>query len=335
MPLFQSPSREPYRKVLYLRQEAYPDNYVDSSFLSDLQRNVNVHPASLPVLLAQTLPITQHLASTFIFISIFIRLSRGALDPPRLLAFSAVVAIICRVWSNWISAPTTNGGAGGGSTGSSVVAPLIPLFTLYLLSPALKTLTKATTSDSIWALSGTLFCINLFLGDYRSIPSSYPRPLPSPAHTTISPNSSSPSLSTEPSTATPLPPAPPPPRSKSTSTLPLTAALSASTVLASRLSSNLSVFSLLLFSTLWFGPFPLLRSDLPIKPTILLTVLLVAGALWSLVGIGGGAVKIALAMLLGISVAAPMGRGWLMIRYKDRVRGPWDQAVPRVGGGGT
>lgn len=33
------PKREPYRKVLYLKQHGYPDNYVDSSFLSDLQRN--------------------------------------------------------------------------------------------------------------------------------------------------------------------------------------------------------------------------------------------------------------------------------------------------------
>lgn len=52
MPLFQSPARPPYRKVLYLRQHDYPDNYVDSSFLADLQRNgeQRVFRSSSPVL---------------------------------------------------------------------------------------------------------------------------------------------------------------------------------------------------------------------------------------------------------------------------------------------
>jgi hypothetical protein len=39
-------------------------------------------------------------------------------------------------------------------------------------------------------------------------------------------------------------------------------------------------------------------------------------------------------MLTGTSVVAPLVRGWLMIRYKDRLSGPWDAAVPKVGAGG-
>ena len=34
------------------------------------------------------------------------------------------------------------------------------------LSPILKSLTKSTTSDSIWALSCWLMCINVFFFDY-------------------------------------------------------------------------------------------------------------------------------------------------------------------------
>lgn len=245
---------------------------------------VNVHPASLPLLLCQTLPITQHLASSFIFISIFIRLHRGTLDAPHLLSICAILFILGYIWSRQA------GGNGGG-------APIIPLITLYLLSPALKTLTKATTSDSIWALSGTLFVTNLFLGDYRSVPTvESPRPPP-----------------------------------KAPSTLSLTAALSASTVLASRLSSNLAVFSLLLFSTLWFGPFPLLRSTLTVKPTVILTLILVIGAIGSMLDIDVGSSKIAAILLFGVALVAPLGRGWLMNRYKDRVRGPWDQAAIAAG----
>jgi hypothetical protein len=43
------------------------------------------------------------------------------------------------------------------------------------------------------------------------------------------------------------------------SALGLNAAISGATVLASRLDSNTSVFSFLLFSVVWFGLFPLAR----------------------------------------------------------------------------
>ena len=288
---------------------------------------VNVNPASLPLLLRQTLPITQHLACTFIFISIFVHLSQDALHPTTLLIFSVLLGITFRIWSFLIGEPTSSLTAS--KDGAGVAAPLIPLFALYLLSPALKTLTKSTTSDSIWALSGTLFAINLLFGDYRSIPTSSSfrsRPLSNifPFLRYIYPCD----------TSSPLPHSTPPPmarRAPLPSTISLTAALSGSTVLASRLTSNTSVFSLLLFSTLFFGPFPLLRSSLTLKPTLVLTWLLVTTALVSLRSLGTGSMLIAAALLFGSSVVAPLVRGWLMIRYKDKIRGPWDQAVPRTG----
>ncbi|BGP44137.1 glycosylphosphatidylinositol anchor biosynthesis [Rhodotorula kratochvilovae] len=297
----------PYRKVLYLKQP-YPDNHVDASFLSDLKRNVNVHPASLPALLRQTLPITQHLSCTFIFLAVFVRLSQDTLSSSALLATCAVLSVVFRLWS-WLIGESASlvGHGGSASNPSSAVAPLIPLVALYLLSPALKTLTRATTSDSIWALSGTLFAINAFLGDYRAIPltSSF----------RWSPHSAGMAR------RAPLP-----------STISLTAALSGSTVLASRLSSNSAVFSLLLFATLWFGPLPLLRSSLPLRPTLALTTILAAAALVALRSTGTGATPFAALTLLGTSVVAPLLRGWLVIRYKDRLSGPWDAAVPKVDG---
>lgn len=41
---------------------------------------------------------------------------------------------------------------------------------LLLLSPVLQTLSKATTSDSIWPLSASLFALNAILADYGSDP---------------------------------------------------------------------------------------------------------------------------------------------------------------------
>ncbi|GAA6035518.1 hypothetical protein JCM8097_000295 [Rhodosporidiobolus ruineniae] len=314
----------PFRKVLYLRQP-YPDNYVDASFLADLKRNVNVHPASLPHLLRQTLPITQHLSATILFISVFVQLSRSTLPSTSLLLTCAFLALIFRLWAAAIGESRADwvGGARG----------VVPLAALYLLSPALKTLTRATTSDSIWALSGALFALNLALGDYRAIPT----------HSSSSLSALSPRrLFTSSTFSTSATPSSAPPgqigmarRSPLPSTVSLTAALSGSTVLASRLSSNTSVFSLLLFAFLWFGPFPLLRSSLTLRPTLILTWALATVALVGLRGLEApGATALAAAALFGTSVVAPLVRGWLAVRYKDRLSGPWDVVAPKVGGEG-
>lgn len=118
---------------------------------------------------------------------------------------------------------------------------------LMSLSPVLRTLTAATSSDSIWALAALLFILNALLADYTAnvsddeinegyvsiyiclkffIWSIYYR------------------LS---------------------SVLSMNAAVSASVVLASRLSTNVSVFALVLFSILSFALFPILRRRLQVK----------------------------------------------------------------------
>ena len=43
---------------------------------------------------------------------------------------------------------------------------IITLILIHSLSPILRTLTEATTSDSIWPLSGVLFALGLLLVDY-------------------------------------------------------------------------------------------------------------------------------------------------------------------------
>ncbi|PWN50779.1 GPI2-domain-containing protein [Violaceomyces palustris] len=50
----------------------------------------------------------------------------------------------------------------------SILSFLILSLVLLALSPVLKTLTEATTSDSIWALSSALFVLNFALADYSS-----------------------------------------------------------------------------------------------------------------------------------------------------------------------
>ena len=167
------------------------------------------------------------------------------------------------------------------------------------LSPILKSLTKSTTSDSIWAMSCWLMIINIFCFDYGS---------GGPAGATKFPAS----LSTN-------------------------AALMASTVLASRLPSTTHVFSLTLFSIEVFGLFPVFRRHLrhiSWSGHIVLTATLVASA-GAGVGIilrGGWAAAILGVLVGGLGTALVMGGcSWWLIglqKYKNVVTGPWDPARP-------
>ncbi|KAB5562684.1 phosphatidylinositol N-acetylglucosaminyltransferase-domain-containing protein [Coniochaeta sp. 2T2.1] len=173
--------------------------------------------------------------------------------------------------------------------------------TLLGLSPILKSLTRSTSSDSIWAMSFWLLAINIFFFDYS---------------TDINPRKAAPvaSLSTN-------------------------AALMASTVLASRLPSTGQVFSLTLFSIEVFGLFPVFRRyarQRSWRYHVVLTVLLVLGAGGGVGMVMGGGWKTGLAgMVVGclVSTLAMGGCSWWLIglqKYKNEIYGPWDPARPII-----
>jgi phosphatidylinositol glycan class C protein len=185
---------------------------------------------------------------------------------------------------------------------ATIKSALLIYCALLGLSPILKSLTKSTASDSIWALSCWLMIINIFSFDYGSGEGQ--------ADATKFPAS----LSTN-------------------------AALMASTVLASRLPSTTHVFSLTLFSIEVFGLFPVFRRQLRhVSWTghLLLTFALVltAGAGVGIALRGGWAAAIVGAILSTILTALVMGScSWWLIslqKYKNVVIGPWDPARPII-----
>ncbi|KAK3693757.1 phosphatidylinositol N-acetylglucosaminyltransferase-domain-containing protein [Podospora appendiculata] len=203
------------------------------------------------------------------------------------------------------SPSSSDGGRGSLRIGAIKSASLIS-FTLLGLSPILKSLTRSTSSDSIWAMSFWLLAINIFFFDYSgSWTGVHKVPVAS--------------LSTN-------------------------AALMASTVLASRLPSTGQVFSLTLFSIEVFGLFPVFRRYARHRSWryhVVLTVLLVAGA-----GGGVGMVlgtdepgwpwrNCLLGMVVGclITALAMGGCSWWLIslqKYKNEIYGPWDPARPII-----
>ncbi|PYH68852.1 phosphatidylinositol N-acetylglucosaminyltransferase [Aspergillus vadensis CBS 113365] len=184
---------------------------------------------------------------------------------------------------------------------STVKSAFLIYFALLGLSPILKSLTKSTASDSIWAMSCWLLIMNIFSFDYGSGEGAGATKFPA-------------SLSTN-------------------------AAVMASTVLASRLPSTTHVFSLMLFSIEVFGLFPIFRRQLRhVSWTghVLLTLALV-GVAGGAVGItlrGGWMAAVVGSILGSILTALAMGGcSWWLIslqKYKNVVTGPWDPARPII-----
>jgi len=118
------------------------------------------------------------------------------------------------------------------------------------------------------------------------------------------------------------------------------AALMASTVLASRLTSTTHVFSLTLFSIQVFGLFPVFRRYLLHVSRFIhnvLTLALVLGAGGGVavtVSNGGWKMAIVGCVLGPLTTAVAMGgASWWLIglqRWKDEIVGPWDPARPRI-----
>ena len=149
----------------------------------------------------------------------------------------------------------------------AVKSSILIFLALISLAPVLRTLTAATSSDSIWALSAILFIIHALLADYT--------PQKPDAHVRercvfgfISCQFRS-HLKLIPSL---------------TSVLSMNAAVSGSAVLASRLITDIAVFALILFSVQAFALFPILRRRLQvlIRPhlfhTLYLSVLSLDGS---------------------------------------------------------
>lgn len=184
---------------------------------------------------------------------------------------------------------------------STVKSAFLIYFSLLGLSPILKSLTKSTASDSIWALSCWLLIMNVFSFDYGSGEGAGATKFPA-------------SLSTN-------------------------AAVMASTVLASRLPTTTHVFSLMLFAIEVFGLFPIFRRQLRQKSwtghvLLSLALVIIAGGAVGMTLSGGWASAIIGSVLGSILTALTMGGcSWWLIslqKYKNVVIGPWDPARPII-----
>jgi phosphatidylinositol glycan class C protein len=153
----------------------------------------NFKPYTYSSLVLLTCAITQQISSIFMFLGIFLRLRAGNLNPRGLLWFS--MGAFCAGYVCWSLLRSRRSSRFRGRKVTSeqrkVLTPckliscrhfstdlktlkssILVFLALMSLSPVLRTLTAATSSDSIWALSAVLFTLNALLADYSVMPTS-------------------------------------------------------------------------------------------------------------------------------------------------------------------
>ncbi|KIK71027.1 hypothetical protein GYMLUDRAFT_185305 [Collybiopsis luxurians FD-317 M1] len=282
-----------WEKVLW-KIQPFPDNYIpQGAFLSSLRKNPNFKPYTYWPLVHLSTAITQHLATIFIFLSIFVRLKNHSLDA-RVLIFVSLGCFLLGyfIWQVFCQRGSKLDERRYLDLIKTLKSSILITLALMSLSPVLRTLSAATSSDSIWALSACLFLLNVVLADYGSANKGSPERL--------------------------------------TSVLSMNAAISSSVVLASRLSNDLAVFALIQFSVQSFTLYPMLRRRLrsfPVQATLTLFL-----SILSLVLAAPLSATIAyffLLVLLAVTFLAPALLVWAQ-KYKNEIRGPWDVAVPKV-----
>ncbi|KAF9569598.1 phosphatidylinositol N-acetylglucosaminyltransferase [Agrocybe pediades] len=293
--MIQSPhEHHDWEKVLWKRQP-YPDNYVPpSAFLASLRKNPNFRPYSYWPLVVLACSITQHLAIIFIFLAIFVRLKEQSMDPRSLICISVVFFFLGYATWNSLDQRTERGNRNANHL-KAFKSAVMMFLTLMSLSPVLRTLTAATSSDSIWALASILFSLNALLSDYTATEMQ-------DTHEGLS------------------------------SVLSMNAAVSASVVLASRLHTDVSVFALMLYSIQSFALYPMLRhrlQTLPVALWLLFTIALWTLAVWLIGNLSRSLMWLSFSTLSFVTVIAPGVLVWAQ-RYKNIIRGPWDVAVPKV-----
>ncbi|KAE8233043.1 hypothetical protein CF326_g1920 [Tilletia indica] len=258
-----APVDQPAWERLLWKKQPFPDNYVPPSFLNKLQTNATIILPSYATLVIWSLPITQQVASILAFVGAFAHLLNGKVSAIELALGSSLTMLLgWSIFEIFIPdhPPRQRDRLLERSTrerirqaANTIVSLFLLSLVLLALSPVLRTLTEATTSDSIWALSVGMFALNATLADYssagRSIWVARARSEGGDADglskAATTPSREDHGLSEGVNTG------------RLTSALSLNAAICASVVLGSRLPSDLDVFALMLLAVHLFALLPL------------------------------------------------------------------------------
>jgi len=291
-----SSSPKKWRKILY-KDNGYPDNHVDSSFLDEMRKNISTPIYSWRRVVFEAEVVSRQLSAVSLFLATFFFLFLEWTTPKFLLSVAGVVSAIGFLVYR-IALYTSSSSSSSSSCSSTPFLSLsdclsflqcFPCLTLcYGLSPILITLTRTISQDTLFAMTASMLFAYLLFFDYRAS-----------ASMTSSPIS-------------------------------LNAAIFASVCLASRLPSVLHTFAIVSVALVTFALWPPLHRRLGTLLTPLLlhvstaTLIGVSIAAVAQVSVVGGWLLMATHFL--ILIFCPL----LFVNLqkdKHNIYGPWDEAV--------
>lgn len=154
----------PWRKILYQKQD-YPDNYVDTKqFLNGLKRNLHMRTYTFRELASSAGTIAQEFSSVCLFVSVFWYVQEAWLLPTSLLTCS-VIAALTVFGCNLLfikHQPLVH----LDSLSEYGVSAIVFILFLCAISPVLKTLTEAISTDTIWAMTVGMLLVHLIFHNY-------------------------------------------------------------------------------------------------------------------------------------------------------------------------
>lgn len=152
--------RQPWRKLLYIPQP-YPDNYTDSSFLSQLRRNATVSRYSYLRLATDFSLVSLHLTELAMTHIVFLGLYSHGWDPHIPVSLSTMTSVFFYLFY------TAKSTAVRSPPHEAFKSAIVITLSFLTLSPVLKSLSESTSSDSIWSFSFWLVLLNTVATDYH------------------------------------------------------------------------------------------------------------------------------------------------------------------------
>lgn len=146
----ERPSK-PWKRLLWLRQDEYPDNYTDPNFIQYLENLKEIDfDYDFDKIHKDFLRFYFIILNTcFIFIT-FHPMYEYDYDPKILTLLTSGIIVVLSIIKY------------GHLTNKQIKSSVIMIFTIMTLSPVLKSLSKTTSTDSIWVISFWLTIYYLF-----------------------------------------------------------------------------------------------------------------------------------------------------------------------------
>ncbi|XP_011876783.1 PREDICTED: phosphatidylinositol N-acetylglucosaminyltransferase subunit C [Vollenhovia emeryi] len=150
-----------WQKNLY-ENYGLPDNYTDSSFLEQLRKNIKPNNVTLIEAISLGASVSTRLNVVVLFVIIFIWLN-NEWTTPNVIVISGSVMTVLGYFAYNMKVP------------DRPVKPTKDLWTVlifltfgYVLSPILKTLTETISTDTIYAMTISMFLTHLIFSKYGS-----------------------------------------------------------------------------------------------------------------------------------------------------------------------